>query len=89
MKLINFILITLMISTLNAQDQKNNDHTIYQFKVTSLEGEEFDFSSLQGKKIMIVNTASKCGLTPPIQATTSIVRKIRRQRFCNYWFPSK
>ena len=53
-----------MITTLNALGQKTADTTIYQFKVASLEGEDFDFSTLEGKKIMIVNTASKCGLTP-------------------------
>ena len=36
----------------------------YSFKVKTLEGEDFDFSSLKGKKVMIVNTASKCGFTP-------------------------
>jgi glutathione peroxidase len=36
----------------------------YDFKVKTLEGEDFDFSSLKGKKVMIVNTASKCGNTP-------------------------
>ena len=36
----------------------------YDFKVKTLEGEDFDFASLKGKKVMIVNTASKCGFTP-------------------------
>jgi len=38
--------------------------SIYDFKVKTLEGGTFDFSSLKGKKIMIVNVASKCGNTP-------------------------
>jgi glutathione peroxidase len=36
----------------------------YDFKVKTLEGKDFDFSSLKGKKVMVVNTASKCGFTP-------------------------
>ena len=36
----------------------------YDFKVKTLEGEDFDLSSLKGRKVMIVNTASKCGYTP-------------------------
>jgi len=48
----------LLGSNINAQEN------IYQFKVTDLYGNTFDFSSLKGKKIMVVNTASECGLTP-------------------------
>ncbi|PWU03714.1 MAG: glutathione peroxidase [Bacteroidetes bacterium] len=38
--------------------------SIYDFKVDGLEGGTIDLSSYKGKKIMIVNTASKCGFTP-------------------------
>ena len=38
--------------------------SIYDFKVPGLEGGQIDFSKFKGKKIMIVNTASKCGNTP-------------------------
>ena len=38
--------------------------SIYDFKVPGLLGNEIDFSQYKGKKIMIVNTASKCGNTP-------------------------
>jgi glutathione peroxidase len=37
---------------------------IYDFKVPGLDGSPIDFSAYKGKKIMIVNTASKCGNTP-------------------------
>lgn len=38
--------------------------SIYDFKVAGLDGNDIDFSQYKGKKIMIVNTASKCGNTP-------------------------
>lgn len=38
--------------------------SIYSFKVEDIRGEEIDFSVFKGKKILIVNTASECGLTP-------------------------
>ena len=41
-----------------------NAGSIYDFTVDGLEGKEINFSNFKGKKILIVNTASKCGLTP-------------------------
>ena len=38
--------------------------SIYDFKVVALDGSTIDFSKFKGKKILIVNTASKCGNTP-------------------------
>jgi len=38
--------------------------SIYDFKVPGLLGNEIDLAQFKGKKIMIVNTASKCGNTP-------------------------
>ena len=38
--------------------------TIYDFKVSALDGTQIDFSFYKGKKIMVVNTASECGFTP-------------------------
>lgn len=38
--------------------------SIYSFKVAALNGTTIDFNQFKGKKIMIVNTASKCGNTP-------------------------
>lgn len=37
---------------------------VYQFKFTTLDGNEVAMSQFKGKKILIVNTASKCGFTP-------------------------
>jgi glutathione peroxidase len=47
----------------------------YDFKVKTLEGEEFNFSSLKGKKVMIVNTASKCGHTPQYKELEEVYQK--------------
>ncbi len=42
-------------------------NTLHSFKVEGIEGEEIDFAAFAGKKIMVVNVASECGLTPQYQ----------------------
>ena len=39
-------------------------NTVYDYKLKSIQGEELDLSAFKGKKILLVNTASACGLTP-------------------------
>ncbi len=61
---------------------------IYSFTVESLSGETFDFSTLKGKKIMIVNTASKCGLTPQYKELQALYEKYKNQNFIIVGFPA-
>src|SRR5215212_7964013 len=42
--------------------------SIYDFNVPGLEGQDINFANYKGKKILIVNTASKCGYTPQYEA---------------------
>lgn len=62
--------------------------TIYQFKVEDLSGKEFDFASLKGKKIMIVNTASKCGLTPQYKELEALYKEYASKGFVIVGFPA-
>jgi glutathione peroxidase len=49
--------------------------TIYTFKVPALDGGSIDFSAYKGKKILIVNTASKCGFTPQYAELQELYKK--------------
>jgi glutathione peroxidase len=49
----------------------------YDFRVKTLEGKDFDFSTLKGKKVMIVNTASNCGFTPQYKDLEDLYEKYR------------
>ena len=61
---------------------------IYQFKVQDLSGDTFDFASLKGKKIMIVNTASKCGLTPQYKDLEATYKEYKDKGFVIVGFPA-
>ena len=62
--------------------------TIYQFKVEDLSGDSFDFSTLKGKKILVVNTASECGLTPQYGQLQAIYEKYKDKNFVIVGFPA-
>lgn len=64
------------------------ENSLHQFTVEALEGESFDFSTLKGKKIMVVNTASKCGLTPQYKDLQALYEKYGSDKFVIVGFPA-
>jgi glutathione peroxidase len=68
--LIGFIIMSSIIIT-NAQK------SFYDFKVKAIDGKEFDLSSLKGKKVMVVNTASECGNTPQYKKLEALYEKYK------------
>ena len=79
-------LLSIMALTLNAQT--TTDNSIHQFKVADIYGNIFDFSELRGKKVMIVNTASKCGLTYQYEALQKLYSQYKDLNFVIIGFPS-
>lgn len=87
--------ILLFSAAVQAQNNKKMEtqtpikaETIYQFKVKDLYGKEFDFASLKGKKILVVNTASECGLTPQYKDLEAIYKKYQDKNFVIVGFPA-
>lgn len=66
----------------------DGSQSVHQFKVTDIEGNEFDLATLKGKKIMIVNTASKCGLTPQYEQLEEVYQKYKDKDFVIIGFPA-
>lgn len=62
--------------------------TIYSFKVEDINGQTFDFETLKGKKILIVNTASKCGLTPQYEQLQKVYDENKNNNFVIVGFPA-
>ena len=73
---------------LSKSDKAMAKETIYQFKVEDLSGDTFDFASLKGKKILIVNTASKCGLTPQYKDLEAVYKEYKDKGFVIVGFPA-
>lgn len=85
MQTMKFLLISTLFvfSFLNAQEQ-----TIYDFTVNDIEGNEYPLAQLKGKKVMLVNTASKCGLTPQYEGLQALYEKYKDENFVIVGFPA-
>jgi glutathione peroxidase len=58
-------------------DNSIQTKTIYDFTVESLNGGTINFADFKGKKILIVNTASKCGFTPQYEELQALYEKYK------------
>ncbi len=62
--------------------------SFYDFKVKDIDGNNFDLSTLKGKKVLVVNTASKCGLTPQYEQLQELYEKYGNKDFTIIGFPA-
>jgi len=60
----------------------------YNFTVKDIEGKDFKISSLKGKKVLVVNTASKCGLTPQYEQLEELYKTFGGDNFVIIGFPA-
>lgn len=65
-----------------------SQQNFHSFKVKTLEGEPFDLASLKGKKVLVVNTASKCGFTPQYETLQALYEKYGGDNFTIIGFPA-
>lgn len=79
-----FLIALLAVLAWGASAQKS----FYDFTVETLEGDSFPLSQLKGKKVMVVNVASKCGLTPQYEQLEAIYKKYGGKDFVIIAFPA-
>ncbi len=65
-----------------------NIKSIHQFKVNDISGKEVDLAAFEGKVLLIVNTASKCGFTPQLDAMEKLYEEFKEEDFEILAFPS-
>ena len=84
MRKISLILGSVLITGLLMGQSK----TLHDFKTKSIEGDDFDLASLKGKKVLVVNTASKCGLTPQYEDLEKLYKEYGGDDFTIIGFPA-
>lgn len=62
--------------------------SLYDFTVTDIDGNEISLDQFKGKKVMVVNVASKCGLTPQYEQLEAIYQKYGGDDFVIIGFPA-
>lgn len=63
-------------------------NSLHDFTVKSIDGNEFKLSQLKGKKVLVVNTASKCGFTSQYEQLEELYKTYKDQDFIIIGFPA-
>lgn len=84
MKTISFLIVALVLSIAAAAQSKS----FYDFAVTTIDGKPYNLSQLKGKKVLVVNVASKCGLTPQYAELQELYDQYKDDGFVIIGFPA-
>lgn len=80
--------VLMMVSLLFAVSLEAQNKSFYDFTVKTIDGKDFPLSSLKGKKVLVVNVASKCGLTPQYAQLEKLYEKYKDKDFVIIGFPA-
>ena len=86
-----FIVLLLNLScsmTSNSTGSEEPKLSIHTFKCEDINGQSYDLSQLKGKKVLVVNTASKCGLTPQYEELEKLYSLYKDSNFVVVGFPA-
>jgi glutathione peroxidase len=86
MKNLIVLLISVLVFSVPVMAQAHK--TLYDFTVKDIDGKEFKLSSLKGKKVLIVNTASQCGNTPQYADLEKLYTEYGNKNFVIIGFPA-
>jgi len=84
-KLFSFLIAALTLSTTVSVKAQTS---FYSLKAKTIDGKDFNFADLRGKKVLIVNTASKCGNTPQYEDLEKLYQRYKDKNFVILGFPA-
>ena len=87
MKNLLTIMTAAVFCLLSCKTNATDMNTIYDFTALSNKGKEVNFADYQGKVLLIVNTASKCGFTPQYDGLEALYQKYKDQGLVIIGFP--
>ncbi|MDH6308468.1 glutathione peroxidase [Dysgonomonas sp. PFB1-18] len=82
------LILSIILGMITISSMAQSNKSIYDFKVKDIDGKDFNFTSLKGKKILVVNVASKCGLTPQYEKLQQLYEKYKDKNFVIVGFPA-
>ena len=80
-------LLILALAAITMAFTTSSTKNLHEFKAKTLEGKDFNFADLKGKKVLIVNTASECGYTPQYKDLEALYEKYKSKNFVIIGFP--
>ena len=89
MRLLSALLLLGALTTMAVADhhKKGEHECALNFKVNDIDGKEVDLEDYEGNVVLIVNTASRCGLTPHYAGLESLYKKYKEEGFVVLGFP--
>ena len=73
------LLLMAFLMNPKSETMPENKTSLHEFVVEDINGGSYDLSQHKGKKVMVVNTASKCGLTPQYEALEELYKTYEKQ----------